>query len=242
MNIDGSNPRLVSGDWDRSPADLQWAPDGSGLYFTAQSEGTQNLYFLALTGANTGKVQPVTEGVHMLTTSDINKNGKAVGVLTSFHKPDDIVIFDLKQPGQMKQLTNVNEDMLTGKKLGEVEEIWYTSPDGLKIQGWYITPPDFDPAQEVSDAAPHPRRAAQHVRRRASTSAGRNMAANDYVILYTNPRGSTGYGSEFGNAIKQRVSGQGLRRPDGRRRHDAREGLHRPRRTCSSPAAAAAAC
>jgi dipeptidyl aminopeptidase/acylaminoacyl peptidase len=207
MNIDGSNPRLVSGAWDRSPADLKWAPDNSGIYFTAQSEGTQNLYFLALTGANAGKVQPVTEGVHMLTTSDINKNGKAVGVLTGFYKPNDVVIFDLKQPAQMKQLTNVNEDILTGKKLGKVEEFWYTSKDGLKIQAWYITPPDFNPSKK------YPMQLHIHGGPHSMYGTGFNfgwqeMAANDYVILYTNPRGSTGYGSKFGNEIMRAYPGK----------------------------------
>ena len=48
MNIDGTNPRLVSGDWDRSPAVLKWTSDGSALYFQAQNEGSQNLYQLPL--------------------------------------------------------------------------------------------------------------------------------------------------------------------------------------------------
>ena len=39
MNIDGSNPRLVSGDWDRSPQNVQWKADGTGVYFTAQDTG-----------------------------------------------------------------------------------------------------------------------------------------------------------------------------------------------------------
>ena len=54
MNIDGSNPRLVSGDWDRAPAELRWAADGSGLYFTAQNEGSQNLYFLPVSTPRQG--------------------------------------------------------------------------------------------------------------------------------------------------------------------------------------------
>ena len=83
MNIDGSSPRLVSGDWDRSPGDLEWAADGSGVYFTAQNEGAQNLYFLPL-GSSAGKVTPVTKGVHMLAVSDISAKGVAVGTLTTF--------------------------------------------------------------------------------------------------------------------------------------------------------------
>ena len=135
----------------------------------------------------------------MLTTSSIAK-GKAVGVLTSPQKPPDIVSFDINAPQQMKQLTAVNEDILAGKKLGEVKEMWYTSADGLKIQGWYITPPDFDPAKK------YPMQLHIHGGPHSMYGVGFNFgwqehAANGYVILYTNPRGSTGYGSSFGNQI-----------------------------------------
>ena len=200
MNIDGSNPKLVSADWDRSPSNLKWAADGSGVYFTAQNEGSQNLYFLPL-GAAPGKVTPVTKGVHMVNVSDISSKGIAVGTVTSYKKPGDIVSFDLKAPASMKQLTTVNDDVLSGKKLGEVTELWYTSKDGLKIQGWYITPPDFDPARK------YPMQLHIHGGPHSMYNVGFNFgwqehAANDYVILYTNPRGSTGYGSSFGNAIK----------------------------------------
>ena len=199
MNLDGSNSRLVSGDWDRSPSELRWAADNSGLYFTAQSEGSQNLYFLPLAAG--GKVTPVTRGTHMLTVSDISAKGVAVGTLSSFKQPGDVIAFDLKSPATIKQLTAVNEDVLAGRKLGDAHEIWYTSVDGLKIQGWYITPPDFDttrkyPLQLHIHGGPH-----------SMYGVGFNFgwqehAANGYVVLYTNPRGSTGYGSSFGNAIK----------------------------------------
>jgi dipeptidyl aminopeptidase/acylaminoacyl peptidase len=199
MNIDGSNPRLVSGSWDRSPQSLTWKEDGSGVYFTAQDQGSQNLYFLPLAGTRPDEVQTVTKGTHMLTTSSIAK-GKAVGVLTSFTRPPDVISFDIATPNQVKQLTNVNEDILAGKKLGEVTEMWYTSPDGQKIQGWYITPPDFDRSKK------YPMQLHIHGGPHSMYGVGFNFgwqehAANNYVILYTNPRGSTGYGSSFGNMI-----------------------------------------
>jgi dipeptidyl aminopeptidase/acylaminoacyl peptidase len=201
MNIDGSNPRLVSGTWDRSPSALRWAADGSGLYFTAQNEGSQNLHFLALAGADAGRVKPITTGTHMLAVADLSSKGVAVGTLTSFQKPGDIILFDLKAPQAIKQLTAVNDDVLAGKKLGNVQEIWYTSVDGMKIQGWYITPPDFNPSRK------YPLQLHIHGGPHSMYGVGFNFgwqehAANDYVVLYTNPRGSTGYGSAFGNAIK----------------------------------------
>ncbi len=199
MNIDGTNPHLVSGDWDRSPQNLLWKPDGTGLYFTAQDQGSQNLYVLPMAGDRSDVVQPLTRGSYMLTTASVVK-GKAVGVLTSPHAPADIVSFDVATPTEIKQLTNVNDDILAGKKLGDVREMWYTAPDGMKIQGWYITPPDFDatkkyPLQLHIHGGPH-----------SMYGVGFNygwqeQAANGYVVLYTNPRGSTGYGSSFGNQI-----------------------------------------
>jgi dipeptidyl aminopeptidase/acylaminoacyl peptidase len=206
MNVDGTNARLASGDWDRSPSNLEWAADGSGVYFTAQSDGAQNVYFLPL-GSTPGKVTPVTKGVHMLSVSDISAKGIAVGTLTSFHKPADIVSFALSNPAAMKQLTFVNDDVLAGKKLGDVKEMWYTAPDGMKIQGWYITPPDFDPSRK------YPMQLHIHGGPHSMYNVGFNFgwqehAANDYVILYTNPRGSTGYGSPFGNAIKNAYPGK----------------------------------
>jgi dipeptidyl aminopeptidase/acylaminoacyl peptidase len=204
MNSDGSNPRLISGDWDRAPSELRWTADGSGLYFTAQNEGSQNLYYLPIQG---GKVTPVTKGTHMLAVSDISAKGVAVGTLTSPHRPGDVISFDLKSPATLKQLTAVNEDVMTGRKLGEVTELWYTSADGMKIQGWYVTPPDFDPSRK------YPMQLHIHGGPHSMYGVGFNFgwqehAANGYVVLYTNPRGSTGYGSAFGNAIKNAYPGK----------------------------------
>ncbi len=199
MNIDGSDPKIVSGPWDRSPQNLTWKDDGNGIYFTAQDQGSQNLYLLPLAGSRPDEVQPVTRGTHMLTTASIAK-GKAVAVLTSPKAPPDIVSYDVANPSQVKQLTHVNEDILAGRKLGDVTEMWYTAPDGLKVQGWYITPPDFDPKKQ------YPMQLHIHGGPHSMYGVGFNFgwqehAARDYVILYTNPRGSTGYGSSFGNQI-----------------------------------------
>jgi dipeptidyl aminopeptidase/acylaminoacyl peptidase len=198
MNADGSNPRLVSGTWDRSPQIVSWKSDGSGVYFSAQDNGSQNLYFLPL--SSSAAVQPITRGTHMLTTSTMNDAGKVVGVLTSAQKPPDVVAFDITAAAQMKTLTAVNEDILIGKKLGDVKEMRYTSADGLDIQGWYITPPDFDPSKK------YPMQLHIHGGPHSMYGVGFNFGwqeqvANGYVVLYTNPRGSTGYGSAFGNQI-----------------------------------------
>jgi len=196
MNIDGSGSRLWV-DIDRSPQGLMWAPDGSGIYFDIQDQGSQNLWFAPLNG----QARKVTDGKHVLGVDDIGADGTAIGTLTSPNTPGDIVSFNLKRPAEFRQLTDVNADILYGKKLGSVEEIWYTSVDGLRIQGWIVKPPDFDPSRK------YPLMLTIHGGPHSMYNVGFNFGyqehvANEYVLLYTNPRGSTGYGSAFGNQIK----------------------------------------
>ncbi len=202
MNADGSGSRLLTASLDRTPRDLMWAPDASGIYFNIESEGTRNLHFAPLRG----EPRRVTTGHHILTVSDIGANGTAVGVASDPQRPNDVVAFNVRRP-ELRRLTAVNDDILAGKKLGAVQEIWYKSVDDYRIQGWVITPPDFDPKRKyplmlVIHGGPH-----------SMYNVGFNYgwqehAANGYVVLYTNPRGSTGYGSAFGNAIKNAYPGK----------------------------------
>lgn len=202
MNRDGSGSRMISQGFDRQPSGLVWAADGSGLYMNARSEGTSNLYFASVDGG----VTPVTEGTHMLSVTSI-EDGQAVGTLTDFHNPGDVVTFALDAPNDMTRLTRVNDDVLGGVALGEVEEIWYQSVDDFDIQGWIIKPPDFDPSRKhplilVIHGGPH------GMYNVGFNFAWQNHAANGYVVLYTNPRGSSGYGSAFGNSIKNAYPGK----------------------------------
>ena len=202
MDADGGKSHALTAKLDRSPSGMIWSPDGSSVYFTAENEGSRNLYAASLAG----DVRQVTKGVQVLTTHDINKNFMAVGVATSSLKPNDVVAFDVRTP-VIKQLTDVNGDVLAGKQLATTEEIWYTSVDGFKVQGWIVKPADFDPKKK------YPLMLEIHGGPHSMYNVGFNFsrqdhASNGYVMLYTNPRGSTGYGSAFGNAIKNAYPGK----------------------------------
>ena len=143
MNRDGSNVRMISDGFDRQASGMIWAPDGSGLYMTVRREGTGNIHFASVDGG----VTPVTEGNHMLSVSSIG-SGLAVGTLSDYRSPGDIVSFPLGDPCNITRLTDVNDDVLAGVKLGEVEEVWYKSVEDFDIQGWIIKPPDFDASKK----------------------------------------------------------------------------------------------
>jgi dipeptidyl aminopeptidase/acylaminoacyl peptidase len=201
MGIDGSNPRMIAGDLNGSPGNVIWAPDNSGVYFSVSQMGTTNLHF----ASTSGEVSNVTQGNHRLSVSTISNQGIAVGTLSSYQESGDVVTFNVRRPDVTK-LTDVNGDVLLGRQLGEVEEIWYPSVDGLEIQGWIVKPPDFDPTKQ------YPLILAIHGGPHGMYGVGfnfawQNHAANGYVVLYSNPRGSSGYGSAFGNAIKRAYPG-----------------------------------
>ena len=202
MSADGSNRRILTGDLDRSPQGILWAPDESGIYFNVESDGWRNLYFAPVAGG----ARPVTKGSQLLTVTSVNRNGEMVGVASTSLKPNDVVALGVKNPA-IRQLTAVNDDILAGKTLGQVEEFWYPTNDGMKIQGWIVKPPGFDakkkyPLMLSIHGGPH------SMYNGAFNFAWQEHAANGYVVLYTNPRGSTGYGSAFGNAIKNAYPGK----------------------------------
>ncbi len=205
MNSDGTNQRNVSDALDRDPGSFQWAPDGSGVYFSAGSEGSINVYFAAASGG----ARQVTQGVQTLSLGSTAAAGRAliaVAVRSDPAEPGDIVRFDLRQPGTPTRLTNVNDDVLAGKTLGDVEEIWYTSSSNTRVQGWIVKPPDFDPSKK------YPLVMEIHGGPFAMYNVGfssffQSFAARGYVVLYTNPRGSTGYGTDFMNGIDHAYPG-----------------------------------
>jgi dipeptidyl aminopeptidase/acylaminoacyl peptidase len=202
MNIDGTGHRALTASLDRTPQGHIWAPDNSGIYFTIQDQGSSNVYFAPVKG----NYRAITQGKHMLSLSSMSNTGLMTGVWSDPVNPGDVVTFSATNP-RLNRLTQVNDDVLAGVKLGEVEEIWYTSVDDFKIQGWIVKPPDFDPKKKyplilVIHGGPH-----------AMYNIGFNFtfqhhAAEGYVVLYTNPRGSTGYGSAFANAIKNAYPGK----------------------------------
>ena len=198
MNADGSNPRALTTDLDRTPRGLQWAPDGGGVYFNVQADGYANIMYASVDG----DVRPASEGPQMFSLNDVSAGGVAVGTWGDAHEPGDIYAFPVDRPDQRTRLTDVNAEVLAGVTLGEVEQIWAeSSHDGLAIHGWVIKPPGFDPSRQ------YPMMLVIHGGPHGMYNGGFNFgwqehAANGYVVLYTNPRGSSGYGTEFGNAIQ----------------------------------------
>ncbi len=207
MNRDGTQPRVLAQDLDRSLRQPQWAPDGSGVYALYDDQRITKLGFFGLDGSR----KDVAENVGPATTAysggsfTVANNGRVAFTLNRPDIPSDVAVV---APGaEVRRITAVNDDLLAQRRIGSLEEFWYeSSKDGRKIQGWVIKPPDFDPS------AKWPLILEIHGGPFANYGARFDlekqlMAAAGYVVLYTNPRGSTGYGEEFGNLIHHAYPG-----------------------------------
>jgi acylaminoacyl-peptidase len=210
MKRDGSGNKLITGDFDRDVANLNWASDGKGLFFQYDDEGNTKIGFVTLDG----KVDTLVRDVGGLSigrpyaggTYSVAQNGTFAFTHSTPDHPADVAV---GRPGaEAKRLTWLNEDLFGHKPLGQVEEIWFESSyDGRKIHGWIATPPDFDASKKYPLIL--------EIHGGPFTNYGDRFSAEvqlyasaGYVVLYTNPRGSTSYGEEFGNLIHHNYPGQ----------------------------------
>lgn len=203
MDNAGGSKKLWAGGLPSSPRGIHWATDGSGVYYDMEESGSSHIYF----ASTSGKVRKITDGVHVLEGYSMANNGQVAAVRSSFKAPGTLVTFNVKDAANMKQLVDVNADVLAGVKLGDAEELWFNSKDGLKVQGWLIKPADFDPAKKYPmvlwiHGGPWSMYSV------AFSWSFQNFSANGYGVLFLNPRGSTGYGQDFVNGIQYSYPGK----------------------------------
>ena len=184
---------------------------GDELIVTAAEKGSSNLKRVSVT---TGKVEPLTTGTHDIGAYSISSNGAIAAVVSTQTSVGDIGLLSTSTTARKDAtggvpigiLTHVNDALFADITQSEPEEIWYTSFDGKKIQGWILKPPDFDPSKKypmILEIHGGPHSAYGNV----YTHEFQWMAAKGYVVLFTNPRGSTSYGQDFGNIIQYHYPG-----------------------------------
>ncbi len=209
MNRDGSNRRVLTGDLDRDASSPVWAKDGSGLYFQYDDHGNTKIAFVDLDGnvrviagslGGTSLGRPYGGGSFSL--------GKKRLAFTRTRPDHPAEVAIVETGGDAREITHLNRDFLDHRKIGRVQEIRYVSSfDKREIQGWVVTPPDFDPGMkyplilEIHGGPIH------HYGDRF-TAEIQLYAAQGYVVLYANPRGSTSYGGEFGNLLHHNYPGE----------------------------------
>lgn len=210
MNVRDGAVRELTTEFDRSIADVQWAGSSNRLYVQYDDYGKRHIGVLSMDGevnsiaddvGSTSIGRPYTSGGFSVANS-----GAYAYSAGRPDRPADVAAG--RRGAAASRLTSLNEDLLAHKTLGEVEEItWQSSVGDYGVQGWVVTPPGFDPAQKYplileihggpfAAYGPH------------FSAELQLYAAAGYVVLYTNPRGSTSYGYDFANEIHHNYPGQ----------------------------------
>ena len=202
MNADGTNSRTISGNFDRNIQSINWSNDGKGLYFQYDDKGDTKIGHIS----TAGKVSQISENLGGLSLGrpynsasyTVSNNNKFAYTLGGTEHPADLGTF---YKGNNQRITKLNDDLFSYRNVSEVEELWWESSfDQRKIQGWLVKPPNYDPSKKYPLIL--------EIHGGPFTSYGtvfsaeiQLYAAQGYLVLYTNPRGSTSYGEEFGNLI-----------------------------------------
>jgi dipeptidyl aminopeptidase/acylaminoacyl peptidase len=203
MGSNGGDPRLLAPSLDRDINQIEWASDSRSLIAAYEDSGSVTVARIGLDGrvrpiassaANPGYDRPYAGGGF-----SIAKNGTVAFTVSPHDRPTDVAV---ASGGNVRQLTRLNDLSLGGKNLGTLEYFEATAPDGGRVPSWILLPPTYRPGQPVPTileihggpyAAYGPHFSTDY----------QLYAAAGYAVLYTNPRGSTGYGQAFADGIEK---------------------------------------
>ncbi len=197
-------------DWTNTDADAKdehlapkpaWSPDGQTLYALASLRGATRVFAISIEGDD-HNLSPLTPAdAHV---RDFSADGSAkhiAALIGNPSRPPEIFTFSTASSDELQQLTSFNQELFSQLKVGEIEHMPYMGAEDWPMDGWILKPPDFDASQKYPlilqiHGGPH-------------TQFGYGFfhemqvqAANGYVVLFTNPRGSSGYGRDFSIAVR----------------------------------------
>ena len=191
-------PVNLTESWDLDPGPPEWTADGTGVLFSAAVGGDRHLFRVPAGG---GRVLPVTRGERRLTSISLSERGHIMAyAATDAVSPTELYVARGDGTGESRT-TSFNDGWLDAITLVAPERLTWTVGDSVQIEGWVIQPVNYTPGRKYPlilkiHGGPH--------------SAYGNtffptfhaLSAAGFFVLYSNPRGSSGYGHEFKYATR----------------------------------------
>jgi len=190
----GGDLQVLTEELDRIVASPKFPLDGSFLYFVLEDSGEQNLARIAVRG---GEVDRLISGTGVVSAFNLGPSGEIAALVTQPQQPAEVFLY---AAGKLSQMSFTNEALLDELILGEKVKVQFKSADGTPIEGFIIKPPGFEEGKRyptILDVHGGP----QSQYDWSFQFESQLFAANGYLVVHPNPRGSTGYGQEFCKAI-----------------------------------------
>lgn len=208
----GGEPVQVTASLDRPVAEYEWARDSKSFNVAYGDVGLTRVANIPLTGGTGRVVVPAIGGTRLYLPSaggDWSVGGPDKGEVHAFTtvEADRPAGLGVMKAGKLVGKVDFNTAWRADKQIGAMERLTWKAPDGLTIEGWLQYPPGFDPAKKYpvaleihggpnGDYGPY------------FSITHQLYAAAGYVVLWSNPRGSTGYGEKFANGITPEYGGE----------------------------------
>ncbi len=192
----GGGSKLLTRELDRMIFQPRFSRQGDSIYFLLEDGGEQNLARVSPSG---GDLVRLVSGPRAVGAFDQGASGAIAALVSEPQLPAEVFLL---ADGKLERRSHTNDGRLASLRLGEVGEIRFPSRDGTEIEAFVIKPPDFSARRR------YPGILLIHGGPQAQYDfgfhfAGQLFAANGYVVVMPNPRGSTGYGQDFCLAIWQ---------------------------------------
>ncbi len=204
--VEGGEPELLTGWWDRSISSEDvnsdsrfgsnqhrpvWSTDGSKVFFLATDRGCTYVYSVTLDNSGVRVITSAPRTIYAFSVAGDRLAYFAAELLN----PGDLYSANLDGSGE-RRLTRVNEDFLHQFSLSTPQEVRFSSTEQAEIQGWVMQPARYEDGQRyplIIEVHGGPHTAYGH----SFFLEFQVLAARGYGVLFTNPRGSTGYGQDF---------------------------------------------
>jgi dipeptidyl aminopeptidase/acylaminoacyl peptidase len=196
IRADGSDPRVLTASLDRNcaPYPLGREPvwDGDRIAFGVEDGGNVHVYTVAADGS--GESELLVGGEQSTGLYDL-VDGVLVYTASTHDRPPELF------GGNGKRITSVCDDFVAGRQLADVERFTATSADGTEVDAWLVRPPGFDEARR------YPVLLTIHGGPFSQYGTGffdevQVYASAGYCVLFSNPRGGSGYSEKWGRAIR----------------------------------------
>ena len=203
MNVDGSGKRMLTGSLDRSVGSPAWAGDNA-IYVEVEDRGVNRVERVGLDGSIKEIASDLGNGEidRPYAGGDFSVSRNGVVALTS-GDPLHLNQVAVASGSGVRRLTRLSSSLLDSKAMAQVQKLSVKSEfDQRPIDAWMVTPPDFDPAKKYPlileiHGGPYAAYGPQF------STDDQLYAAHGYVVVYSNPRGSTSYGEDFANQIEK---------------------------------------
>ena len=196
MRADGSDRRILTASLDRNcaPYPLGREPvwDGDRIAFGVEDGGNVHVYTVSADGS--GEPELLVGGEQSTGLYDL-VDGVIAYTASTHTRPAELFA------GDGKRITSVCDDFVAGRELSDVERFTAVSADGTEVDAWLVRPPDFDESRR------YPVLLTIHGGPFSQYGTGffdevQVYAAAGYCVLFSNPRGGSGYSEEWGRAIR----------------------------------------